>query len=355
MTKEIQLTQGKVALIDDDRYEVVVRHKWYAMKSRNTWYAGRTENGTTVFLHRFLINVPLDTFVDHIDGDGLNCTRNNMRLATRSQNGHNRKKTGGTSLYKGVSWISSRDCWFSQIKLNRKSYNLGYYKSEIDAAIAYNHAAREKHGDFAKYNDIPNWENIIPEKYYFPRENIKTKYIGVHSGGNGKTWMARIRYDGKQIYIGSSKDAKKAALMYDQVAREYYGEMMKTITLEDLQTIVRKTPLLERLSKCRDMIAGMCSEHHPPKMSIPVQWYDEDFYINLTLSDAESVLKRNARTCCYILDQADLSTGCLNLAVYQIWQGLTPDDYTESCAAHLELMLPDISHFHIERIETKVI
>jgi len=126
--------------------------------------------------------------------------------------------------------------------------------------------------------------------------------------------------------------------------------MIKTMTLENLQTLVRETPLLERLNKCRDMIAGMCSEHRPPKMSIPVQWYDEDFYINLTLRDAESALKRNARMCCYILDQEDLSTGCRNPAMYEIWDGHTPDDFTDSCAAHLEVMLSDKKRFEVLRI-----
>lgn len=122
-------------------------------------------------------------------------------------------------------------------------------------------------------------------------------------------------------------------------------------TLEDLQICVRETPLLERLNKCRDMIADMCKERRPPKMTIPVQWYNEDFYIIQTLQDAETQLAKEARTCCYIIGTGKPFEYCKNMAKYQIWYGLTPDDYTESCAAHLELLCPDVPHFHVTRIE----
>ncbi len=62
-------------------------------------------------------------------------------------------------------------------------------------------------------------------------------------------------------------------------------------------------------------------------------------------------LRKKQRLCCYILDQNDLDSGCRNPAIYEIWDGLTPDDFTDSCAAHLEVMLSDQSHFHIYRIE----
>lgn len=154
MAKEILLTQGKVAIVDDNKYDLVSRYKWHAMRSGNTWYAGREENGTTLLLHRFLTSAPDNIMVDHKDGDGLNCTDKNMRFATRSQNQHNRTKNKGknSSIYKGVFWCSTRKKWASSIKANCKDHKLGYFDSEIAAANAYDKKAIELHGEFAKVN-----------------------------------------------------------------------------------------------------------------------------------------------------------------------------------------------------------
>jgi HNH endonuclease len=155
--KTIPLTQGKVALVDDADYEVVSKFKWYALKSRHTFYAVRNfpkGNGKQglIRLHRFLL--PGHPEIDHRDGDGLNNQRENLRPATRSQNewGACHKRRGVSSVYRGVSWYSRDKKWLSYIHVSGKGKHLGYFLSEEDAARAYDTAARKYFGEFASPN-----------------------------------------------------------------------------------------------------------------------------------------------------------------------------------------------------------
>jgi hypothetical protein len=112
--KELLLTQGKVALVDDEDFEYVSQWKWHAQRDRGTWYAKRRD-GTK--LHRIIMKTPVDLEVDHRDKNGLNCQKYNMRNCTHSQNMHNRNFIG---KYKGV-WIhKASGRWTSFIQGNGK-------------------------------------------------------------------------------------------------------------------------------------------------------------------------------------------------------------------------------------------
>jgi AP2 domain len=99
-------------------------------------------------MHSLIVDYPKP---DHIDGNGLNNQRSNLRPATASQNCINRR-TWGRSAYRGVSWFKLYSKWNAAISYQRKSRNLGYFASEEDAARAYDAAARELHGAFARLN-----------------------------------------------------------------------------------------------------------------------------------------------------------------------------------------------------------
>lgn len=138
---EVVLSQGRAALIDDCDMEKISGHRWIACKDRSIFYA-RThviqENGLriTVSMHRKIMNFPRDLQIDHIDGNGLNNTRSNLRLATarmNSQNKHSRK----TSKCAGVCWIKSEQRWRARIEISGKERCLGFFLQEIDAARAY--------------------------------------------------------------------------------------------------------------------------------------------------------------------------------------------------------------------------
>lgn len=157
--KEISLTQGKVALVDDGDFDWLNHYTWHALKTGYTFYASTSIfwNGKhkNVYMHRLLLDIPSGFDTDHRDSDGLNNTRANLRVASRSLNNANsRKRKGTTSKYKGVSWKSDKGKWRAQIRLNRWFY-LGCFVNEIEAALAYNKAALEHFGEFAKLNPIP--------------------------------------------------------------------------------------------------------------------------------------------------------------------------------------------------------
>ncbi len=157
--KQIQLTKNKVALVDDIDYDSLIEiASWYASSDHNngTYYV-RGQHRTLkkeVSIHNIILNPPKGYIVDHIDGDPLNNQRSNLRLATISQNNRNvrKRKTPSSSGYKGVSKTKKQTKWYASIKFNKKSYNLGLYDLEEDAAKAYDKKALEFFGEFANIN-----------------------------------------------------------------------------------------------------------------------------------------------------------------------------------------------------------
>jgi hypothetical protein len=155
--KKIELTQGKFAIVDDGDFEKLNKYKWHVHKSGYRFYAERNERRgfgrITAKMHREITNAPNDMYVDHIDGDGLNNTRSNLRVCTNAQNQYNsRKPSNNTSGFKGVSWHKRNKKWLARIKVNNKQNNLGYFDSLIEAAQAYDEAAKRYYGTFANLN-----------------------------------------------------------------------------------------------------------------------------------------------------------------------------------------------------------
>lgn len=154
--KEIRLSQGKVALVDDIDYTRLIQFSWCAVNEHGYWYALGWVNGSNVFMHRFIIGTPKGKITDHINGNGLDNRRKNLRVCTVAQNTHNqsRQVRSKSSKFKGVYWYKPRNVWRSIIRINMKRLYLGHFKSEIDAAIAYNNAALKYHGEFANLNTL---------------------------------------------------------------------------------------------------------------------------------------------------------------------------------------------------------
>lgn len=158
--KEIILSKGQVALVDDEDFERVNSSKWSALFNRKqNWYAHRCvkKDGrwTTLIMSRFIMNVTNPQIhVDHIDGNGLNNQKINLRLCTNAQNMCNRRMIRGKKLsqYLGVYKMSSK--WLAKLTHKQKAIIIGYYATEIEAAHAYNEAAKKYHGEFARPNII---------------------------------------------------------------------------------------------------------------------------------------------------------------------------------------------------------
>lgn len=159
---------GQIAFVDDSDYEWLNQWKWFARKNRYGFYAGRTmppeiKNGKrirrTQHMHRLLLGIDntnhLQIRVDHVDCNGLNNQRHNIRISTPSQNGANRRKNkGAASRYKGVYFKRKLNKWEVSLQVNKDRKYIGVFEKEEDAARAYNEAAIKHFGDFALLNEV---------------------------------------------------------------------------------------------------------------------------------------------------------------------------------------------------------
>jgi len=144
--KTIPKIKKQTILIDDEDYEWVSAVKWYTTSGYAKSYEFR--------MHRLIMNAPPDMEVDHINGNGLDNRRANLRLCTKSQNQANCKTQIGTSKYKGVCWHDMGKKWLAYIVKDYKTIYLGLYKTEDEAGLAYNFGAKHHFGEFAKPNPI---------------------------------------------------------------------------------------------------------------------------------------------------------------------------------------------------------
>ena len=155
--KLVALTQGEFAMVDHADYERVMQHSWRyvetGIRRKRHRYAARTiHNGDrriTQYLHQFLTGFER---VDHRDSNGLNNQRWNLRQSSRSQNGQNRLQQPHSSRFKGVSFRKNTGRWQARITLNGQTESLGMFDSQIEAAQAYDCAAKLTFGRFAKTN-----------------------------------------------------------------------------------------------------------------------------------------------------------------------------------------------------------
>lgn len=156
--RTIPLTRGHVALVDDEDFEALSQFKWGARRKDHLVYAVRKVRAgpyrqRDVLMHREILAAPRGTDVDHINGNGCDNRRANLRAATREQNARNsRARTDGTSRFRGVSWYRPLERWRAALRGGGKTIHVGYFHNEEEAARAYDDAARQHHGAFASLN-----------------------------------------------------------------------------------------------------------------------------------------------------------------------------------------------------------
>ena len=157
ITPMLELSQEKWAIVDSEDYEALSKYKWHAAKSSAgyTYYVRRQINKENkkylMPIHRQIMGlVPEDKRqVDHINGNGLDNRKANLRICTLQENNCNKNKyKKGTSIYKGVSWNKSREKWRAIIRRE----HLGFFKTEHEAAKVYDIKAKELFGEYAKLN-----------------------------------------------------------------------------------------------------------------------------------------------------------------------------------------------------------
>jgi hypothetical protein len=153
--KEIPLTHGKVAIVDDEDYELLNQWKWHY--GGGGGYAVRhnykSSKQTRLFMHRVIMNTPEGMQTDHINGDRLDNRRENLRICTNAENMRNSKKhKNNTSGFKGVSRCKDCNRWRAYINCDNDRHNLGLFLNPVDAAYAYDTKAIELFGEFANIN-----------------------------------------------------------------------------------------------------------------------------------------------------------------------------------------------------------
>lgn len=208
--KEIEISQGYITIVDDEDYELINRHKWKILRSRKRVYAAREVGKTkvrgkweTMLLHRFLTKAKKGEYVDHINGNTLDNRKENLRIASNSQNLGNRgKQKDNTSGYKGVVKFSGKGGYAVGLTRDFKRYvffSISTTKFEAsgmsleDLAKIYDRAAVHFYGEFANIN-FPE----LRDQYVEDNKNIYYSTYSVHLTPHYKKW-GKNKYEGEII------------------------------------------------------------------------------------------------------------------------------------------------------------
>lgn len=224
MSKELVLSNGSITLVDDEDFEKASKYSWYFHKGGYAARSGtKPKDPHTIFLHHFVTGTDYKYVVDHINGNRLDNRKENLRVVTQQQNSFNRpaNKNKESSKYKGVHRSKEKNLWLAIIKLNRKPNHLGYFNSEIDAAIAYNENAKILFGEYARLNDVPENKEWWTKRVFI-RQN-SSGFRGVTEQKTGR-WQARITVDKKRLSIGYYNSPVEAAVAYNKASIVYHGE-----------------------------------------------------------------------------------------------------------------------------------
>lgn len=151
----IALTQDKFGILEARDFRRLKKYKWCVCRCNRKYYIRRNERGKSVWMHREIMRPPAGMVVDHINANGLNNCRSNMRVCTPLENGHNSGPSGRSSRFKGVSYDDLFHRWDAAICLDRRMVPIGSFATEVEAARAYDRVARRMQGKFAWLN-FPN-------------------------------------------------------------------------------------------------------------------------------------------------------------------------------------------------------
>lgn len=240
--KLIPLVNGGEAIVDDEDYESLSAYKWYAYHAYSTTYARRYVNirkgKHSIRMHRVIMGAPDDLVVDHINHNGLDNRRSNLRICTHSQNQRNR---AGNPKYGYWGIQPSREHWRAYLWIGRELKHLGVYPTREQAAYAYNLAVIEAGLDeFANLNDVaPQDLTPIhhtrcrasgPSKMYSKQAGTSSRYLGVSRSKvmPSKPWQAKLRKvingQKKNFWLGLFATEEEAAAAYQAKYRELAGK-----------------------------------------------------------------------------------------------------------------------------------
>lgn len=252
------------AIVDDDKWHELMKFSW---NMNHLKYVFTRIDGQSRSMHSYLLKAEEGKFIDHANGIKFDNRLCNLRQASLSENGHNKSKQEGTSsIYWGVTYSKSHEKWLAHITKEGTMNRLGYYDEEDEAALAYNKAAEELYGSFAKLNIIGIPSHTLKEepasvctetlKKHVEEHESKAKdikdsavlkeierkspYRGVTQTLFNK-WSAEVFKDKERFYLGIYDTAEDAARAYNKKAKELYGNNAKLNPVEgDIEIKGRK-------------------------------------------------------------------------------------------------------------------
>lgn len=203
-------SKGENILVNDEDYVWLSKHKWYLSN-------GYAINERRKKMHRLIMEANPGEIIDHVDRNKINNQRSNLRFANKCQNVHNQKKRDNTkTIYKGVHYVKRLNSFVARCRMNFQDHFLGYYRSDIAAAYAYNKKAKEL-SEFSLLNDLPFTEDYLEDLLKidrtFTKSAEKTSDIkGIHWHKSKNKWEASSYVNGKRKYVGAFDNEQDAAI-----------------------------------------------------------------------------------------------------------------------------------------------
>jgi hypothetical protein len=240
--------RGYEVLIDDEDYERVKSHNWFACTPGTLTYFffSKRKNGKRhqYRLHRFLLNAPEGSVVDHISGDTMDNRKANLRITDWKGNARNHgMNSTNTSGYRGVIFSKSKNRWRAVIQTIKNPLHLGYYPSKEIAAYVYEEASKIIYGEY--YRDL----NITPEI------TIPTWHITpCKAQKNGRGWFSKIKYDGDTHYLAGYETEEELQAAYKELrARIDINKSLENAN-EKIQKVMGRTVNPEKINALKDAL-----------------------------------------------------------------------------------------------------